>query len=499
MYRDTNYSRYAWRALGIALALSFFLPYGSVQADDRYKGNLRNVLGDVKQGQIQNKLDTEEKIDNVLNGFEKLGCNGVRITLFPKGTNPNPEMYDYLFQQAKKRGFKIFANPAQHAGGQRVASRGVNAGPVKNDLEATQILIQDVRTFSKKYRCDWINPFNEDGIDVGAFTGLQMQFVYQNLYRRVGGADLIGPCTWGIPAGIKVLKKTTIADYIKVATTHNLGHDHNSWGEFIRLAKSRKLPVWDSEVNLHKKFEDKPHRFDVALEADVDGLVLYDAWRSYVKLHNGDLNKSGLAVRDRILKDPSQRRLKPGKYQPQEGDLLFQYATGNRILNALADANGSLFSHCGVLVKKGDQWFVLEAGATVTETPIKEWRSRSRNDLMHVYRLNEPLQKHIPQMIEAGQKLLGRPHDIQCQMSDAKIYGPELVYKSFKRAANKELNSLVLLQQLEWKQAEAVILEIENSVPLKRKMITAELLAKSQHLQWVYTTEKGKRRGSRAR
>jgi len=487
----TNPSNHC-RGLAIAFTLLICVLAESVHADGPYKGNLKHVLGDVKQGQIQNKLDTTTKVDNVLDGLEKLGCNGVRITIFPKGTNPNPEMFDYLYQQAKKRGLKIFANSAQDSGGRRVASRSLTPSPVKNDLKATNILIRDVKEFGKEYPCDWINPFNEDAIDVGGFTGPQMQYVYQKLYRRVGGADLIGPCTWGIPAGIKVLKRTTIHKYITVATTHNLGFNHDKWPEFIALAKIRKLPVWDSEVTFHRKYPEKPNRFDVAMEAKVDGLVLYHAWTLFVKLHTGDLSKSGLSVRDRILKNPDQQRLKPGKYEPQEGDLLFQYAEGNEILNALADANGDKFSHCGMLVKKDGSWFVLEASTTVTETPINVWRQRSRDKLMHVYRLRESQQKHIPKMIEIARKLLGRPHDPTCQITDAQIYGPELVYKSFRRSAGKVLTPYVLLEQLQWKPVEAVILKQEAPVPLRRKIVTAEHLSKSGQLQWVYSSKKTK-------
>ena len=151
------------------------------------------------------------------------------------------------------------------------------------------------------------------------------------MHRRVSGAKLIGPCTWGIPAAISVLEKTDIEKYITVATTHNLGFNHGKWNEFIGLAKSKRLPVWDSEVNTNKKFPDKPNRLTAALKAGVDGLVLYDSWRSFVKINNGQLTKSGIGVRDLILKDPSQARpsssdTASNDYQPNEGDLLFQYA-----------------------------------------------------------------------------------------------------------------------------------------------------------------------------
>jgi len=67
-------------------------------------------------------------------------------------------------------------------------------------------------------------------------------------------------------------------------------------------------------------------------------------------------------------------------------------------------------------------------------------------------------------------------------MTDAKIYGPELVYKSFKRTAGIELDFTVLLKQLPWQQAKAVILEKEWAVPIQRKIITAGPLAKPNHL-----------------
>ena len=482
------------------LMLWLFVAAGVAQADDQYNGNLQHVLGDVKQGQIQNKLDTKQKIDNVLDGFKRLGCDAVRITIFPDGTNPNQEMFDYLYKSAKKRGFKIFANPAEHSGGQRLALRRWELAPVKDDLQATRVLIKRVQVFAKRYPCDWINPFNEDGKSGGAFSGPQIQYIYEKLHRRVGGAKLIGPCTWGIPAAISVLEKTDIEKYIAVATTHNLGFNHGKWDEFGRLAKAKGLPVWDSEVNTNKKFPDKPNRLTAALKAGVDGLVLYDSWRSFVNINNGQLTKSGIGVRDLILKDPSQAGLALGDtaskdYQPNEGDLLFQYAPGNQILNAIADASGDQFSHCGILVKKDDGWFVLEAVGAVKETPVKVWQSRSRDKVMQVYRLKASLQKHIPKMISEAREFLGRPHDFNCKMSDTHFYGAELIYKSYKKASSKELGSPLPLKELDWKPAKDVILKFEKSVPLQRKIITAEILTRSSDLQRVYSLKKKTQNG----
>ena len=139
------YFRIDFQGLLFVLMLWFLVAPRTTLADGQYTGNLQHVLGDVKQGQIQNKLDTKEKIDNVLDGFERLGCDGVRITIFPDGTNPNPEMFDYLYKAAKKRGFKIFANPAEHSGGRRLALRKWELAPVKDCLLYTSPSPRDQR------------------------------------------------------------------------------------------------------------------------------------------------------------------------------------------------------------------------------------------------------------------------------------------------------------------------------------------------------------------
>ena len=49
------------------------------------------------------------------------------------------------------------------------------------------------------------------------------------------------------------------------------------------------------------------------------------------------------------------------KYQPHEGDLLFQSLPMNPVVQTIEVASRSPYSHCGIVVKKNDQWFVLEA------------------------------------------------------------------------------------------------------------------------------------------
>lgn len=268
-------------------------------------GNLTDVIGDVKQGQIQNKLESKLQIDHLLDGFQRLGCNGVRITIFADGLNPNVEMFDYLYHQAKARGFKIFANPALDLGGKRIANKRLEGRgmSVRGSGRATAVLINRIREFAHAYPCDWISPFNEDAKTGRIWSAGQINTIFSKLSEDLNGAELIGPCCWSISATIDLLRKTTIKNHVCVVTTHNLGFEHEEWQELIRLARAQGVPVWDSEVNHNRKFPQKPTRLEAALKADVDGLVLYHAWKDLVSRNTGHLTKSGFGVRQLILRE----------------------------------------------------------------------------------------------------------------------------------------------------------------------------------------------------
>lgn len=279
--------------------------------DSEFNGNLEIVLGDVKQAQILNRLSTTLQVENLLIGFKALGVQGIRITIFPEGENDNEEMFDYLYTRAKAEGFKIMANPALWEGAQRIANKVLHGtdldpnnqgsvGPavIGND-EATQIVIDRIKEFANKYEVDWITPFNEDGRPNSTWSTSQINTIYSELHNNVNGAKLIGPCTWGVPAGTLMLTQTDIKQYITVATTHNLGFNHDSWPGFIEAAGD--LPVWDSEVNNNAAFADRATRIDAAISAGVNGLVLYDSWR-FISLTDGTLNSTGNTFRNKIYK-----------------------------------------------------------------------------------------------------------------------------------------------------------------------------------------------------
>lgn len=270
-----------------------------------YVNDMDYVLGDVKQAFITNSITTTAQADNLIKGFVAMKVNGIRVPIFAEGLEPNKPIFDYFFNEAKAAGFKIFANPAQHSGGQRIAC-GILEGTfctVLNNDTRTNILIDRIKDFADEYACDWVNPFNEDGAPGAAWSTEQMDTIYASLYNQLDGAELIGPGVWGLPAGISVLNNTSVSNYISVATSHNLGYNHASWPTFIQLAESLNLPVWDSETNNNVSEANNNNtttRIIAAIAAGVDGLVLYNSW-NYISLTDGSINNTGLGVMDYYL------------------------------------------------------------------------------------------------------------------------------------------------------------------------------------------------------
>jgi hypothetical protein len=177
------------------------------------------------------------------------------------------------------------------------------------------------------------------------------------------------------------------------------------------------------------------------------------------------------------------------RYEPQEGDLIFQSLHSNPLIDAIEGSSGSPFSHCGILRRQGDQgWLVLEAVGPVKETALSSWINQGRDLRYAVFRFNKPHRPHIPAFIKAAQVYEGRPYDIHYDFDDAAIYCSELIYKAFKTVTGKELGKLQTLGELNWRPHVDVIKRIENgNVPLERKMITPRSLTEAPEVELIFT------------
>lgn len=184
-----------------------------------------------------------------------------------------------------------------------------------------------------------------------------------------------------------------------------------------------------------------------------------------------------------------QNLLSLGAYQPKEGDLYFQSLPRNAVVNAIEGASESPYSHCGILVRKVDEWFVLEAIGPVMETPLAKWIKQARDKHYNVFRLEAEHKGKIPAFIKAARKYMGRPYDIRYRMDDEKIYCSELIFKGYRDATGESLGKLVKFGDLKWVRHTPVILAIEGSIPLNRIMITPRHLSEAKQLEKVFSSK----------
>jgi uncharacterized protein YycO len=126
----------------------------------------------------------------------------------------------------------------------------------------------------------------------------------------------------------------------------------------------------------------------------------------------------------------------------QSGDLIFQSSNSDQAL-AIEMATHSRYSHCGLIMKEGDKYFVYEAVQPVQKNSLESWIARGRDGHYVIKRL-----KNAGDVLDANavnklknelNSFIGKNYDIYFGCSDEKIYCSELVWKSYQRATGIEI------------------------------------------------------------
>ena len=172
----------------------------------------------------------------------------------------------------------------------------------------------------------------------------------------------------------------------------------------------------------------------------------------------------------------------------QEGDFIFQHLPGP-LTEMIAAVTHSAYSHCGIVVKKIGQWFVLEAIGPVKWTPINEWIARGVGENITIVRLKPQYQKSIPRIIQEAGRYAGRPYDLQYEWDETAIYCSELIYRAVWKGAGLGLADFVSLGELDWHPYERQIRSLAGGgLPLERLMITPDDLVHSDAVMMVYSS-----------
>ena len=136
----------------------------------------------------------------------------------------------------------------------------------------------------------------------------------------------------------------------------------------------------------------------------------------------------------------------------KNGDLIFQTSLSGQS-KAIQVATHSKYSHCGLIYKDGNDFFVFEAVQPVKRTPLDKWIARGQNGKFVIKRLKNAEQVLTPatlqKMKQVGEDFTGKNYDLTFEWSDDKIYCSELIWKVYQRATGFEVGKLQKLSDFD--------------------------------------------------
>ena len=179
----------------------------------------------------------------------------------------------------------------------------------------------------------------------------------------------------------------------------------------------------------------------------------------------------------------------------KNGDLIFQTSL-SRQSQAIQLATKSKYSHCGLIYKDGNQYFVFEAVQPVKKTPLDKWIARGQNGKYVIKRLKNADQiltsSTLAKMKEVGDRFSGKNYDLTFEWSDDKIYCSELIWKIYQRATGIEIGKLEKLSDFDLTN-EAVKAKMKerygDKIPLDETVISPAAIFDSNLLITVNSNE----------
>lgn len=174
-----------------------------------------------------------------------------------------------------------------------------------------------------------------------------------------------------------------------------------------------------------------------------------------------------------------------------EGDLIF-HTSQSAQSRAIQLATHSPYSHCGMLLRQGGEWQVLEAVQPVRLTPLEQWIPRGQDGHFVVKRLRDADQVLTPatlrQLKRAGLKYQGRDYDLYFGWSNERIYCSELLWKLYHDVTGHRIGELQKLREFDLSHpaVQAKLRERYGSkLPLDEPVISPARMFDSPELQTV--------------
>lgn len=175
----------------------------------------------------------------------------------------------------------------------------------------------------------------------------------------------------------------------------------------------------------------------------------------------------------------------------RDGDLIFQTSTSTQS-KAIQVATRSKYSHCGIIYKEGNNYYVYEAVQPVKRTALASWIARGKDRKYVIKRLKNADQVLTPNVVKkmkrVGDRFKGKDYDLTFEWTDDRIYCSELIWKVYKRATGIEIGKLQQLSELDLTR-EAVKRKMKerygSKLPLNEPVISPAAIFNSELLVTV--------------
>lgn len=175
----------------------------------------------------------------------------------------------------------------------------------------------------------------------------------------------------------------------------------------------------------------------------------------------------------------------------QTGDVLFVNCNSSFAL-PISLATHSEYTHCGVLYRKGDEVFVIEASDTSRLLPLVEFFENTADDRVLALRLKKEKKGFSPGMLarleKALPKWLGKPYDPLFMWDNERLYCSELVYKLY-HSMGIELCPVRKIKDFDFTSAEVkeeVQTRYHGKIPYEEPVVAPVDLVRSRLLDTVY-------------
>lgn len=175
----------------------------------------------------------------------------------------------------------------------------------------------------------------------------------------------------------------------------------------------------------------------------------------------------------------------------KNGDLIFHTSLSGQS-KAIQLATKSKYSHCGIIFKEGDNFYVFEAVEPVQRTLLSKWIARGKDGKYVIKRLKNADEVLTPavltKMKKIGDQMKGKPYDLTFEWSDEKIYCSELIWKIYQGATGLEIGKLGKLKDFDLtsKTVKKIMkARYGDKIPLEETVISPSAVFDSELLETV--------------